>query len=93
MRVYLHELTVMVITTIESPDEIELKIDALGTSTCRIDARTHADNRMRGPSVVIADPPAPVNVDASQTEKRAWANAYDVWLDTMPNIDDFRESR
>ena len=87
--VYLHKLTITVITTECSPDVIERLIDkACSDAGMRADARTDPENRMRGPAVRIADAPAyPTGRDREQ--ERQWADAHDQWLDSWPSVADF----
>lgn len=88
--IYLHRLTVTVITTECSPDAIERLIDKAGSDVgMRIDAWTDPANRMRGPSVQIADPPSYPKQPSTKAEDLAWATAYDAWLDSWPAVEDF----
>jgi hypothetical protein len=89
--IYLHKLTVTVVTTECSPDVIERAIDkALGDLGMRSDARTDAENRQRGPAITIADAPEyPINL-ADRRAELAWATAHDSWLDSWPSVEDFK---
>ena len=87
--IYLHRLTVTVITTECSPDAIERIIDTAFTVVgMRADARTDADNRMRGPAIQIAPMPAYPHGNDKRAEQE-WANAHDAWLDSWPNVEAF----
>jgi len=91
MRIYLHRLTVTVISTEESPDTIERLIDDLSVAgKHRIDARTDPANRLQGPSVTIPDPPkAPEQRDAPREAWRQYEDQLDLWRDTWPNSQAF----
>lgn len=87
--VYLHRLTVTVITTECSPDAIERVIDqALSAVGMRGDARTDPENRQLCPSVRIADPPAFPSGHDKRAEQ-AWADQHDAWLDSWPGVEAF----
>lgn len=89
--IYLHKLTVTVITTECSPDAIERVIDKAGSDAgMRIDARTDAENRMRGPSIQVADPPSYPPQPSSKADEQRWADAHDAWLDSWPRLEDFK---
>lgn len=88
-HIYLHKLTVTVITTEESPDAIERLIDNAGrTVGMRIDARTDPDNRRSGPAIKIADAPA-YPTSNLKADENTWADAHDQWLDSWPSLEAF----
>lgn len=90
--IYLHRLTVTVITTEESPDAIERLLDKAGADVgMRIDARTDPSNRQRGPSVKIADAPAYPTDRSDRKAELAWAEDHDRWLDSWPTVADFQD--
>lgn len=91
MHIYLHRLTVTVITSECSPDAIERLIDKAGADCgMHVDARTDPANRMRGPSIAIANPPEYPKDPADKAAIAAWATAHDLWRDSWPTVDDFQ---
>jgi hypothetical protein len=89
--VYLHRLTVSVITEECSPDRIEKLIEqALGDVGMRADARTDPKNRLHSPAVQIATAPK-YPTGGTRSEELDWARAHDTWKDSWPAIADFAE--
>jgi hypothetical protein len=90
--IYLHRLTVTVITEECSPDRIERLIEqACSDVGMRADARTDPRNRLHSPAIQIADPPKFATDLKDKRVEQAWANAHDAWKDSWPEVADFAE--